>query len=191
MRGTVLTQRFEEALLFAARRHAGHTRKGTEIPYIAHLMSVCALVVEAGGSEDEAIGALLHDAVEDQKATLAEIAARFGERVAEVVDHCSDTDEEPKPPWRERKEKFLARVGGAPAAAQAVIAADKLHNVRSIAGDYERAGEVVWERFNGGRDGTLWYYRAVCEALTTAPAPLHDSLRRAVDELERLAGAGD
>lgn len=184
----MLTGRFEKALAFAARRHAGHTRKGTDIPYISHLMAVCALVIEAGGGEDEAIGALLHDAVEDQKATLDEIAERFGAGVAEVVDHCSDTDREPKPPWRQRKESFIARVSAAPAAAQIVVAADKLHNLRSIAADYEIEGDAVWDRFNGGRDGTLWYYRAVCESLSQVPPALHDSLRSAVADLERKAG---
>ena len=184
-----MTPRFEEALAFTARCHAGHTRKGSDMPYIAHLLAVCALVIEAGGDEDAAIAALLHDAVEDQKATLEEIRLRFGEQVATVVDQCSDTDEEPKPPWRARKEKFIAGIADATPSAQMVMAADKLHNVRSISADHEINGDAVWERFNGGRDGSLWYYRAVCEALTRAPERLHIALRRAVADLERAAGA--
>ncbi len=182
----ILGKRFEAALAFAANRHAEQWRKGTEIPYIAHLLSVCALVLEAGGDEDEAIAALLHDAVEDQAATLNEVREKFGDRVAGVVDECSDTDEEPKPEWLVRKEAFVARLDRMTASAQMVAAADKLHNVRSITADCRAGGESVWSKFKGGRDGTLWYYRAVADGLTRAPEGLLEELQRAVADLERV-----
>ncbi len=185
----MLSERFEEALLFATRRHAGQVRKGTDVPYVSHLLSVCALVIEAGGDEDAAIGALLHDAVEDQKATLDEVRERFGAVVAAIVDQCSDTDEVPKPPWRARKEAFIASLAGMSAPARLVATADKTHNVRSILADYRRDGESVWEKFNGGREGSLWYYRAVCDALAVPGSRLGDLLRAAVDELETCAGS--
>lgn len=182
----MLGEAFETALLFAKRRHDQQVRKGTDIPYLSHLLSVCALVIEAGGDEEEAIAALLHDAVEDQKATLSEIREHFGERVAEIVDLCSDTDVEPKPPWLERKRQFVARVPQLTDSARLVARADKLHNVRSIIDDYRQRGEQAWEKFNGGRDGTLWYYRAVADAL--GEGPLQPQLVEAVTQLERVAG---
>lgn len=186
----ILGERFEAALVFAANRHAEQRRKGTEIPYIAHLLSVCALVLEAGGDEDEAIAALLHDAVEDQAATLEEVRVNFGERVAGVVDECSDTDEEPKPEWLVRKQEYIARLPRMTRSAQLVTAADKLHNAQAIAAELGERGETVWEKFNGGRDGTLWYYRSVADGLSLAPASLRDALGRAVTALERSAGVG-
>jgi (p)ppGpp synthase/HD superfamily hydrolase len=181
----MLGERFERALVFAARRHADQVRKGTDIPYVSHLLSVCALVIEGGGGEDEAIAALLHDAVEDQKATLEEIGAEFGDAVAHIVDQCSDTDEEPKPPWLERKRQFVARVPQLTEASRLVARADKLHNVRSILVDYRECGEQAWDKFKGGRDGTLWYYRAVADAL--GEGPLQDQLQDAVAALESAA----
>jgi (p)ppGpp synthase/HD superfamily hydrolase len=186
-----LTPRFDDALAFASRLHAQQTRKSTQIPYISHLLAVASLVIEHGGSEDEAIAALLHDAVEDQggAATRQEIRRRFGEVVAALVDECSDTDVIPKPPWRERKEKYLAHLAQASPSARLISQADKLHNARAILADYRTAGEAVWDRFNGGKDGTLWYYRALVEAFRQASGstPLVDELDRVVWELEQMA----
>ena len=158
-----LGPRFLRAFQFAAEKHAGQTRKASTIPYIAHLMGVASLVLEAGGDEDLAIAALLHDVVEDCGGApiLTEVRRCFGERVAHVVDGCTDSDTDPKPPWRERKENYLRHLKRADAGTRLVSAADKLNNIRSILTDYREIGESVWARFNGGRDGTLWYYRAL------------------------------
>jgi len=182
------TDRLSEALVFAAHLHARQTRKGTHIPYIAHLMAVAGLVLENGGDEDEAIAALLHDAVEDQggAATRENIRRRFGDRVVEIVDGCTDSDEVPKPPWRVRKEAFLARLPQASSSVRLVSAADKLHNARTILADYRSMGDSVWERFTGGKSGTLWYYRALVDAFRAAGAsPLVEELARVVAELEQ------
>ena len=129
---------FDDALVFASRLHAGQLRKGTPVPYVAHLLAVTATVLEHGGDEDEAIAALLHDAVEDQggAATRAKIRRRFGENVAAIVDGCTDADTIPKPPWQQRKEAYLAHlVGETSPSVRLVSSADKLHNVRSIIAD--------------------------------------------------------
>ena len=149
-----LTPRFEEALIFAVQLHAHQTRKNSQTPYIAHLMSVAALVLEAGCDEDTAIAALLHDAVEDQGGykTLEEIRHRFGERVADIVNSCSDAYTIPKPPWRTRKETYLAHLSDATPAAQLVSLADKLHNARSILRDLRTESQQVWEKFKGGKE---------------------------------------
>jgi (p)ppGpp synthase/HD superfamily hydrolase len=160
---TKLGPRFRRAFLFAADKHAKQARKASSIPYIAHLMGVASLVLEGGGDEDLAIAALLHDVVEDCGGApmLQEVRRRFGSRVAKIVDGCTDADSYPKPPWRERKEKYIARLKKENAETRLVSAADKLNNIRSILSDYRALGESVWSRFNGGRDGTLWYYRTL------------------------------
>ena len=157
-------------MVYAHQVHQNQRRKGTGIPYIAHVLGVAALAIEYGATENEAIGALLHDAAEDGggEATLAEIRARFGDAVADIVLGCSDSlveDPEDKLPWRERKENYLAHLENASASVCLVSAADKLHNVRSIMRDYREHGEDIWERFQGGRDGTLWYYETVADTL--------------------------
>ena len=180
------TERFEEALAWAARLHRGQQRKGSGAPYISHLLAVTALVIEHGGDEDVAIAAVLHDAVEDQGGaeTLAEIKRRFGGRVAAIVDGCSDTDQTPKPPWRERKEAFLASLSEASPDVKLVVAADKLHNTSSTLDGLRSEGPIVWELFRGGREGSLWYYRKAVEALRGgAPEPLVRRLAAVVDEL--------
>jgi (p)ppGpp synthase/HD superfamily hydrolase len=185
-----LSIRFEEALVLATRLHAGQCRKGTNIPYITHLLGVASLVLEAGGGEEQAIAALLHDAAEDQggETILEEIRQRFGAEVAAIVAGCTDATTIPKPPWRARKEAYIVHLRQAPAAERLVSAADKLHNTRTILAAYRDMGEAVWERFNGGREGTLWYYRALVEAFRTAgPTPLVDELDRVVSKIERLA----
>jgi (p)ppGpp synthase/HD superfamily hydrolase len=152
-------------------------------------MGVAALVLEAGGDEDLAIGALLHDVVEDcgGAPVLKEIRRRFGARVAKIVDGCTDTDVSPKPPWRPRKEKYIERLRKENADTRLVSAADKLNNVRSILADYRAIGESVWERFNGGRDGTLWYYRALRDEFSrTPPNRITRDFELAVNELEIL-----
>jgi (p)ppGpp synthase/HD superfamily hydrolase len=188
-----LSVHFEEALVFATRLHAGQVRKGTSVPYIAHLLAVAGIVLDYGGTETEAIAALLHDAVEDQGGppTREAIRRRFGAAVVAIVDGCSDTDQTPKPPWWARKEAYIARLAHETASVRLVSAADKLHNTRDVLAAYRVLGEALWGRFNGGRDGTLWYYRELVtayRATETTPA-LVDELDRVVSELERLAGA--
>jgi (p)ppGpp synthase/HD superfamily hydrolase len=185
-----LGPRFLRAFLFAAEKHAGQARKASTIPYIAHLMGVTSLVLEYGGDEDIAIAALLHDVVEDCGGApmLKEVRRRFGPRVAKMVQGCTDSDTDPKPPWRERKDAYLRHLKNAGADTRLVSAADKLNNVRAILSDYRTVGEAVWARFNGGREGTLWYYRALSdEFLRRKPNPLMRELELAVRELE--AGA--
>jgi (p)ppGpp synthase/HD superfamily hydrolase len=162
-RAIKLGPRFLRAFQFAAEKHAAQTRKASTIPYIAHLMGVASLVLEGGGDEDLAIAALLHDVVEDCGGApmLKDVRRRFGKRVADVVVGCTDSDADPKPPWRERKENYLRHLKRADAGTRLVSAADKLNNIRSILTDYREIGESVWARFNGGREGTLWYYRAL------------------------------
>jgi (p)ppGpp synthase/HD superfamily hydrolase len=190
---TPLGRRFEHALLFATRKHARQHRKGTAVPYVAHLLSVAGLVLEVGGDEDLAIAALLHDVVEDCGGApmLREIRRRFGKRVAHVVDGCTDTDLDPKPPWRQRKEDYIAHLRTADADTRLVSAADKLHNVRSIVAAYREIGDRVWERFHGKRDGTLWYYRALLDEFQRRKSsPLIRELERAVIELENVVASG-
>lgn len=185
-----LTPLFTDALAFAAGLHLAQKRKGTEIPYMGHVLTVAGLVIDYGGTEDEAIAALLHDAVEDQggKPVLERIRQRFGDSVAGIVEHCTDADVLPKPPWRERKEAYVAHLGSADPSARLVSAADKLHNARAILEDYRRIGNDLWPRFNGGREGTLWYYRAVISALRSGWShAIVDELDRVVTELERAA----
>jgi len=184
-----LGPRFLRAFQFAADKHAGQTRKASTIPYIAHLMGVASLVLEAGGDEDLAIAALLHDVVEDCGGApmLNEVRRRFGRRVASVVEGCTDADSYPKPPWRERKEGYIRRLRSADADTRLVSAADKLNNVRSILTDHREIGQSVWARFQGGRDGTLWYYRALCEQfLRRKPNRLTREFALAVRELETV-----
>jgi (p)ppGpp synthase/HD superfamily hydrolase len=184
-----LSPRFDEAYQFAAQAHRQQMRKGTEIPYLAHLLAVTALVLEDGGDEDQAIAALLHDAAEDQggEVMLEEIRLRFGERVSRIVDGLSDTFEIPKPPWQARKERYLAHLREAPPEVRRVSLADKLHNARSILADLERNGEAVWSRFTTGKDGTLWYYHRLVETFTGDPSPMVAELRHVVERLEQMS----
>lgn len=185
----ILGPRFEEALIYAARLHAQQLRKASGVPYLAHLLGVASLVLEDGGGEDEAIAALLHDAIEDQggAATRDEIRRRFGDQVTAWVDACTDSETIPKPPWRARKERLIAEARTADAPVRRILAADKLHNLRSVHADYRRLGEAVWSRFTTGKSGTLWYYRALSDALANGPpSPLVAQLAREFIELERL-----
>ncbi|HMV32654.1 MAG: HD domain-containing protein [Gemmatimonadales bacterium] len=182
--------RYSAALAFASELHGGQLRKGTTIPYVAHLLSVSALVLEAGGDEDAAIAALLHDAVEDQggRPMLERIRARFGDAVAEIVEACTDAEVTPKPPWRQRKEAYLASIPHKSAPALLVSIADKVHNAGAILRDYTQLGDAVWARFAGGREGTLWYYRSLADAFRgRAPQSLWELLEERVTALETRA----
>ena len=184
-----LSERFTDALIYAAQLHANQTRKGGEVAYISHLLGVASIALEYGANEDEAIAALLHDAVEDQggAATRKEIRRRFGDAVTQIVDGCTDADRTPKPPWRQRKEAYIAHIPQASASVRLVSAADKLHNVRSILKDYRLIQEAVWDRFQGGKNGTLWYYRTLLDTFRGIEStPLIDELERVVTELEEL-----
>jgi (p)ppGpp synthase/HD superfamily hydrolase len=184
LQGAILSGRFEQALVYAAVVHAGQTRKATRTPYIGHLLGVASIALEHGADEDEAIAALLHDAAEDTGGAgrLRDIQVRFGERVASIVEGCTDTVEIPKPPWRERKEKYISHLETADASTLFVSACDKVYNTRSILRDLRRHGDQVWSRFNGGKEGSLWYYRA----LVTAFRRHRESNRELVDELDRI-----
>ena len=185
--GWPLTRRFVDALAYATEIHTGQSRKGTAVPYVSHVLGVCSLVLEDGGGEDEAIAALLHDAVEDGggQPVLEEIRRRFGDRVAEIVWACSDTDETPKPPWKERKTRYIAHVREARPDARRVSCADKLHNARSILRDYRALGKRLWDRFTATPEETLWYYRALVEAFRQPDrTALTEELERVVSELE-------
>lgn len=192
-----LSPRFEHALSYATQIHAHQHRKETGIPYVSHLLAVSALVLEYGGSEEEAIGALLHDAGEDAGGAgrVADIRLRFGVAVADIVEGCSDTDVTPKPPWKERKVAYIAHVRLAPHSVRLVSAADKLHNARAILRDYRRSQDELWSRFNGGKEGTLWYYRSLVIAFREAgeneraegEGELVEELDRTVSEIEKEA----
>jgi GTP pyrophosphokinase len=189
-RALKLGPRFLRAFLFAAEKHKAQTRKASTIPYIAHLMGVASLVLEAGGDEDLAIAALLHDVVEDCGGIpmLKEVRRRFGKRIAHVVDGCTDAYTDPKPPWRERKEAYIRHLKTADADTRLVSAADKLNNVRSILSDYRAIGESVWSRFTGGREGTLWYYRTLRDVFFEQPRNrITRDFELAVSELDSLA----
>lgn len=183
---------FEDWLVFATRLHASQKRKSTTIPYIAYLLGVASIALEHGATEDEAIAALLHDSVEDADGdpgvVRAEIRRRFGSAVLAIVDGCTDADQRPKPPWRPRKEKYIAHLPEASPSIRLVSVSDKLYNARAILSDYRAIGEALWGRFNGGRDGTLWYYRALADTFgRLGPGRLAEELDRVVGEIERLA----
>ncbi len=178
-----LTDRFDEALVYASRLHRRQRRKGNNVPYVSHLMAVSALVIENGGDEDQAIGALLHDAAEDQGGLeeLRRIEARFGAAVAVIVRDCSDSLTEPKPPWRPRKEAYLESLTAKPSSSLLVSLADKTHNAECIRMDYRALGERLWDRFTGDGEGIRWYYRGLAERFRAAlPSPLSERLQDAV-----------
>ena len=157
-----LSPRFDDAFLFAHRLHREQTRKSTNVPYITHLLSVAALVGENGGTEDQIIAALLHDAIEDQGgAETGELIERhFGAHVRYLVECCTDTDQTPKPPWRARKEAYIAHLAHMPDEVLLISIADKLHNARTIVNDL-RTSDEVFDRFSGRKSGTLWYYKSL------------------------------
>lgn len=166
--------KFSEALLFATELHKDQLRKGTDTPYVTHLLSVAALVGESGGNETEVIAALLHDAVEDQGGakTLTEIRLRFGSEVADIVKDCSDTDVVPKPPWKTRKVNYIKHLErNQNPSVLLVSCADKLHNFRCIVTDEREVGDMVWERFSASKEETLWYYKELLSLYEKKEAP--------------------
>ncbi|MGA7630300.1 MAG: HD domain-containing protein [Terriglobales bacterium] len=184
-----LGPRSQRAFRYAAEKHAGQTRKQTAVPYLSHLMAVASLVLEAGGDEDMAIAALLHDVVEDcgGMPRLREVRKLFGRRVAHIVEGCTDSFGEPKAEWVERKKDYLREVTHADAETRLVSASDKLHNVRTILADYRQEGEAIWARFSGKKEGTLWYYRALSDEYQRRGANrITRELELAVAELETL-----
>jgi (p)ppGpp synthase/HD superfamily hydrolase len=188
-----LSLQFEKALSYATRIHGGQLRKKTRIPYIAHILGVAAIAMEYGANETEAIAALLHDAVEDCGGAkrLRDIERKFGKSVARIVEGCTDTDQTPKPPWLERKKAYVAHVRHASMHTKLVSASDKLHNVRAILMDYRQEGERLWSRFNAGKQGALWYYRALVNAFTGKRIqPLVQELDRTLTQLELLSNNG-
>ena len=188
-----LTRQFEKALTYATRIHGGQLRKKTRTPYIAHILGVAAIAMEYGANETEAIAALLHDAVEDCGGArrLRDIERKFGKDVAKIVEGCTDTDQTPKPPWLERKKAYLAHVRHASMATKLVSASDKLHNVRAILMDYRKEGERLWSRFNAGKQGALWYYRALVDTFSGKRIqPLVRELDRTLTVLELLSNDG-
>ena len=181
--------RIAHALSLAYELHGEQERKGSEVPYVTHLWAVAALVGEYGGNEDQIIAALLHDAVEDQggEDTLTQIRGIFGDTVAAYVDACTDAYVIPKPPWRPRKEAYLNALPGKPAEVRLLTAADRIHNLRSMTRDYRHIGEALWDRFKGGRDGTLWFYDATLEALSDNwEHPILDEYREALGNLRLM-----
>jgi (p)ppGpp synthase/HD superfamily hydrolase len=185
----LLTVRFESALIYANQLHTFQVRKGSGIPYISHLLSVAALVLEMGGDEDEAIAALLHDAVEDQGGakTREVIRQKFGDRVVEIVDACSDSETIPKPPWRQRKEAYLEKIQTASAAVRRVSLADKLHNSRSTLKDAYLEGHEIWKKFNASKEETLWFYGSLLKIYREKDSGfLIDELERILNELEKV-----
>ena len=203
-----ITSRFDEALAYATELHRNHRRKGSEIPYLSHLLQVAGIVLEADGDEDQAIAGLLHDAIEDadrcgaDDATVrAEIKEKFGERVYHMVDACTDTEpgsekggrtpEERLDEWFGRKRKYLANLPQKSPDALLVSMADKLHNSRAILRDYRIVGEAIWDRFTPGKADTLWYYMSLvdgyAEAWGDAAPSLLDELRTTVADLVEVA----
>ncbi len=188
-----LSGRFDAALAYAIRAHEGQFRKGTRVPYISHVLGVCSLVLEDGGSEEEAVAALLHDVVEDAggAAALEQIKHRFGPRIAGFVEALSDTDTVDKPPWKERKTAYIAHLREAGPEVLRVSCADKLHNARSILLDYRSHGEALWSRFNAdaGGDDVLWYYEELVNVFRgKGGGRLVEELARVVEEIARLSG---
>ena len=187
LQNPLLTGRFESALVFACRIHQSQTRKGTDVPYISHLLAVCALVLEYGGDEDQSIAALLHDAPEDQggQGTLDRIRDEFGPRVAALVSGSGEPVELKGANWQVRKETFLRNLPHAPCDAMLIVAADKLHNLTCLCNERRILGDAIFSRFNGGKDGTLWYYSRLAEILARhLPVSLADRLTQAVHMLQ-------
>ena len=190
MEPTHLSDRFKKALHIAFEYHQHQERKGSREPYYAHLMSVSALVLENGGSENQAIAALLHDAVEDQGGlpTLEKIEAKFGVEVAEIVDGCTDAYAQPKPPWKGRKTDYLERMKSESDTILLVSLSDKVHNARSILSDLQSEGDKIWDRFTGGKAGTLWYYQSLANIFDASPfQSLSQDFRQLVEEIIILA----
>jgi len=194
-----ISPRLYQALEFTFKLHGRDSRKASPVPYLAHLLSVCALVQQDGGDEDEAIAALLHDALEDkpEETDRQEIRELFGERVVIIIDASIDVPPDyhggAKPPWRLRKEAYLAHARSADPALLRVTIADKVDNARAILADYHRVGDNLWKRFRAGKQEQLWYYKSCLSAYESAgcQGPLLEELRRLIDEIRALAGDVD
>lgn len=186
-----LSDRYKQALDLAFDLHREQSRKGSqEIPYFAHLMSVSALVLENGGSEDQAIAALLHDAVEDQGGyeTLKKIEGEFGKEVAQIVDGCTDSYKKPKLDWDLRKKTYLEKLKTESDDVKLVALADKVHNARAILCDLQEEGDSIWLRFNGGKARTVKYYQSLANIFDESPFPyLKKELRHLVEEMITIA----
>lgn len=188
---TTLTARFEDAFHYANALHGTQRRKGGDVPYISHLLGVASLVLDDGGDEDEAIAALLHDAAEDHggRPRLDDIRKRFGDKVARIVEHCTDSWVEPKEPWVERKQRYVEHAGSLPADALRVSVADKVHNAYSILRDLRNVGESIWERFTAEADDVVEYYAGLVRAFRQAGGgPLVQELERIVNGIQRERG---
>lgn len=186
----MLTHRFDDALAYASRLHRNQIRKGSGIPYMSHLLGVCAFVLDYGGDEDQAIGGLLHDAVEDQGGmqTADEIERLFGSRVRRIVLECSDSESDDKAPWKTRKLAYISGIAAKSDDASLVTACDKLHNATAILNDLHLVGPQVFERFTARRDGTLWYYSELSRALSARlPGPLTNRLAHIVKQIHDTA----
>lgn len=184
------SERFDEALRCASRWHRAQTRKGKKTPYINHLMAVAALVGSNGGSEDQVIGALLHDAIEDCVGEIPDIASQIGERfgadVLHIVEGCTDAYEDPKPPWQPRKEAYLAHLRELPDDSPILLVslADKVHNAASIVRDLQQLGAALWGRFSASKEQSIWYYRSLAEIFEAKmPGYLSGELGRLVGEM--------
>jgi GTP pyrophosphokinase len=189
----VLSPRFVEGVDFAIRAHGDQRRKGGPVPYVAHLLAVASLVLEAGGDEDMAIAGLLHDTIEDTDVTAGDVEAAFGPRVAGIVEGCSDSPGGDKAPWRERKEAYLAHLRAPDTSTDVLVVsrADKLHNARSMLQDHRARVAGLAHRFNAGPQEQRWYYETLADILSERlPGPMTDELRRTVEGLSvELEGA--
>jgi (p)ppGpp synthase/HD superfamily hydrolase len=186
-----LTQRFDEAVWYAHEAHRSQVRKGSDVPYVSHLLGVASIVLDDGGGEDEAVAALLHDAAEDQggHARLEDIRARFGDGVAQIVEDCTDSWSQPKEPWLERKQAYIQRARKLTGPSLRVSAADKVHNAYAILRDLRNQGERTWERFNATADDVLAYYESLVRAYREAGGgKLVDELDRIVRGIQREMG---
>jgi len=179
---TTLTARFDDAFEFAHKIHGTQVRKGNSSPYIGHLMGVASIVLDDGGSEDEAIGGLLHDAAEDHggRQRLEDIRTRFGDAVARIVEDCTDSWETPKRPWADRKREYIEHARALPSASLRVAAADKVHNAYAILRDLRNVGDEVWSRFNAPADDVIAYYEGLVRAMRESGGG------RLVEELDRI-----
>lgn len=196
----MLSEKFDEALQLACTLHRDQSRKGIAVPYISHLMAVAGIVLEANSTlnspyiEDMAIGALLHDSIEDQghQITLDNIEQRFGKRVREIVAGCTDSapmaPDAPRPPWRDRKESYLASIPFKSKETQVVSCADKTHNLRCIMQDRRAIGEAIWDRFTADKEGVEWYYRSLYDAFSRAwhDNPVLPAFKHEIDKLTQI-----
>ncbi len=191
----MLSNRMTEAFEFARLLHGEQLRKGTKTAYLSHLMAVSSLVLESGGSEEEAVAALLHDTVEDCGGlpVLEKIREQFGESIANIVKDCSEPLSIPKPPWKERKNAYIAQIADADDSVKRVACADKLHNLRSILTDYQQVGDRVWDRFHADKEGTLWFYQSMVKTLRTfgQGVAIFVELEKRVGDLQRIVNKNE